>query len=205
MKKMLSILILAGIVPWSALAEVKQAIQYNAEATQKLQERLNTITQEKDIATLAMLKSIDQLIAQGANPNTAPERNKEQPLVVLLFMVPYLNKDINASMVESIIKNALDKGAHLDLQGEKGDQLLRFIITMVESPAMVKLAIEYGADFTHKNAQHGNTLLESIDEGIQNMKNSIKRIQEVDLPMLQKGLQRYDQVRDILKAAAQKK
>ena|ERR1700722_13996654 len=205
MNKIFSTFILAGIAPWSAqAAEVKKRI-YREEATQNLQVKLNTISSEKDIATIEMLTAIDNLLTEGADPNIAPEGNKEQPLVVLLFTVLDINKNIPSAIVENIIKKAVDKGAHLDLKGEKGDKLLRFIITTGGSPAMVKLAIDYGADSTYKNTNFGKTPLMSIEQGIQNSKDAIKRMQEVDIPMHQKGVERFETIRDILKAAEQKK
>lgn len=190
-------------------APIQQAIQYNREATQALQNKLNTIQTEEDIANNQILSSIDQLITQGADPNLAPKSNPEQPLVILLFTLPAQisnnkNSLINEPMIEKIIKNALANGAHMNLDAQKSSQLLTFIMSTAESPSFMQLAIDYGASVSLK-MESGDTPLMVAEKTIALNKDTLKRIQDIDIPMLQKSTLRFEKIRDILKAAEQKK
>src|SRR5579863_4848072 len=96
MNRLFSILVIAGMaIGSSQAAGVKQPIQYNKEATQKLQQKLNSLGSDPDykvLDNLEFFKAIDQLILQGADPNTYREHDKDNDkddtATALLFAAP---------------------------------------------------------------------------------------------------------------------
>lgn len=218
MNQIFSTLIFAGIIPWSAQAvEVKQPVQYNPEATQKLQEKINSIKFPEEyakIGSVEFLKSVDELLSQGADPNVTREIDKNDTLVALLFGVPFVyiysydqmhptTSTLNFSVLEKTIKYSLERGARLDIQGDKGAKNLHLAVTM-GTPTMVKLIVDHGVDITQKNNE-GSTVLTALERDIQETKDELSTMSESDRFSVQKNLTRMEQIRDILRTAEQKK
>src|ERR1700722_12899747 len=209
MKKILAGILLSIATLSVQAAEVKQPMQYNQEATQKLQQKLNTLGSDPDkiLADIEFFKTMDQLILQGADPNTYREHDKDNDknttATALLFAAPLmlklLGKNVDYPLVESMIKHALERGGSMDQKGDRGDKVLRAVIAY-GSANMVKLAIEYGADMTQKD-EDGDTPLMATEKGIQQLKGGLKELKEVAQPQLQKDIGRLEQIRQVLNTA----
>jgi hypothetical protein len=205
MNRVVSILILAGIAIGSMqAAEVKQQIKYNAQATQKLQEKLNTVAQQ-DVGTGEFFKAVDELLLQGADPNVfradpKDPNNKNGTLIALLFASPLLGVFTGATIdfkaLENTLKTAFSYGAHL---GNEGGLILLAAVA-IGTPTMVKLAIDHGADITYKD-ENGDTPLTATQKGIQQLKDGLKQIKEVTQPEFQKDIARLEQIRQVLNTA----
>jgi ankyrin repeat protein len=207
MKRVISFFFLASIaVCYAHAADVKKPVQYNKEATLKLQEKLNPINSLETIinaANIEFLKSVDQLLTQGADPNIARAQDTEDTLIVLLFGLRVFNGNQSfLTFHEQTVQHALERGAKVDIKGDKGNGLLRTAI-VIGNPALVTLLIDHGADVTQKD-EEGNTPLQHTEKVLQVFNENFMSDLKTN-PKLEKSLQNFEKIRDILKAAEQRK
>jgi hypothetical protein len=225
MQKIFSILVLASVAfcPVQAV-RIKPSMKYNKEATQKLQEKLNSIKSDTEVITSDFLKVADQLITQGADPNIYGGRGVPAYDAIQGFIgteykafLSYLvsgsdqiqNPDI--ALIEKVTKNALDHGANPNADvrsgpGPKhGNDTIFGYATIFGLPIQVRLLIEYGADVSAKDADSGETARTILEGIIKREKEELSDLPQAFMSKQQEDIARMEQIQDILKAAEQKK
>lgn len=215
MNKIFSILLFAGIIPqFTYTIDTKKRI-YRQEATQKLQEKLDTVKSDSDIIKPDFLRVVDQLITEGANPNISggvgvPAYHAEHGFIeinkntLLYHLVSGADRIHNPdeALIEKVTKNAL---AH------RADPNTVFEHAVVFGlPGQVQSLIEYGADVLSKNPDSGETSLTILERIINREKEEISQmvsnqVHQSFISKQQADIARMEQIRDILKAAEQKK
>jgi hypothetical protein len=168
--------------------QIKVTRQYNPEATQKLQEKMNTF--EPNQVDAAYLKDIDQLIKSGANPNVklkSRSSSETLDLILMIVSIPFApDNKIDFAAVEAVLMSALENGANVSAVDPEGRTILAYAIEE-GSPNMVKLILDHGAKSDPKSnndtnfVDHLKERIENERESIENMKKSIpKRQQRMD-------------------------
>jgi ankyrin repeat protein len=224
MNKIFSVFILAGIASCSArAAELKKAVQYNHEATQKLQGTINSMAIGIQLLTPELLRAINALIDQGADPNIGhtveletdvAESNKKvfSPLLCYLVIGPALvgiYKDLDLALMETVTKNALEHGADPntqdDMAGYFGTSVLGEAIHR-GSPAQVKILLEHGATLSGIRTSRGDTPEVVLARDIMILKDALPHEKNPYARLrAENDITRMEQILDILKTAQQKK
>jgi len=182
---------------------IKNVSHYNQQATKQLQEKLNALKSEEETSNPEFLTSINQLITDGADPNTAFQGNKEVSLLMLLCKAPHWNDNVNFPLLEKVINAVLNAGADLNIQDGQGDTPLSHTL-WIGSANTAKLLIEYGADPFKKDAQ-GQDLVTKLEQRLQMQTESAQHAFPTHVNDHQNKIRYLEQVRDILRTAEQKK
>lgn len=120
--------------------------KYNAEATEKLQQKLDKELKSPQDITPVYLKSVDKLMQEGADPNIilkSDDSTKSVELIVVLATMPALGVDKDS--VEQVVKSALSYGANPNaIEPESGGKAI-FFAAIHGSLGMVKAFLDHGA------------------------------------------------------------
>jgi hypothetical protein len=223
-----SILIISGMAIGSIqAAEVKQPIQYNKEATQKLQEKIHSMETGAQLLTSEFLTIIDKLITEGADPNigyaveletydytkdvAGPNKKIFSPLLGYLVIGPALvglHKNLDLALIETVTKNALKHGADPntqdDMAGLFGKSVLGEAIHR-GSPAQVQMLLDHGATLSGIQTRRGDIPEVVLARDIMILKDALPHEKNPSAYLrTQNDIRRSEQILNILKAAQRK-
>jgi len=215
MNKIFSILLLAGIIPqFTYTIDTKKRI-YRKEVTQKLQEKLDSVKSDVEIINPDFLRVVDQLITEGADPNISggvgvPAYHAEHGFIginkntLLYHLIRGADRIHNPdeALIEKVTKNALAHGADPNAVFEAA--------VVFGLPGQVQSLIEYGADVSSKNPDSDEPALTILERIINREKEEVSQmianqVHQSFILKQQADIARMEQIRDILKAAEQKK
>ena len=218
MHKILSILFISSIAIGSVqAATTKQQAQYNAEATQKLQQKINFMEDRIELLTPEFLTTINALIDQGADPNIGHTlvfggEKIFSPLLDELVTGPGLverYKNLDVALMERVTKNALEHGADPNAQDYRGGYFGKSVLGQAikrGSPAQVQMLLDYGATLSGIQTRRGDTPEIVLERDIMIGKEALQREKDPSAHLrTQNDIVRMEQILDILKTAAQKK
>ncbi len=179
---------------------------YSNEATQKLQEKLNAIESEEDFTKPLFLKEIDQLIKAGANPNLSLQlKHKNQfgqdtvvdAIIRFLVRGPYFNENVDFALLENVVETALSHGAKTMVYDLEDENPLLFHAIAIDSPGIVKLLVDYGADLSYKNDK-GNAAIDHAKEQLNLKKTLLEQYKTRDTTDVKKDIDRWQKIVDVI-------
>lgn len=155
-----AIIFVLGVSCISGSAQTKKLVPrtYNAEATKKLEDKLDK-AQSSDEITPAYLKEVDQLIQGGADPNIvleSKEGNGNAEFIVILASLPAIKSDIDLAIFEQVIRSALSHGANANAVEKSSGSKAFFIAAVQGHLGIVKAFFDHGAVFDPKNEKDQN-------------------------------------------------
>jgi hypothetical protein len=181
---------ISGSVPQTKMLIPRQARQYNAEATQKLQDQMTTILKLLNDMKTAMhkvqattLNEIKTLIeAKEADPNTKVHIKTafggEQDVSFFAFISTlWLSvEESDYYLLKDIIKTALQHGMNMGVE-PNNYMLIEMLRTIVgDSPDAISEIINATADLQQRE-QNFNTVKKMLNDIIDQGKNQIKAIE----------------------------
>lgn len=179
---------------------------YSNEATQKLQEKLNAIESEEDFTKSLFLKEIDQLIKAGANPNLSLQlKHKNQfgqdkvddAIIRFLVRGPYFSENVDFALLESVVENALSHGAKTMVYDLEDENPLLFHAITIDSPGIVKLLVDYGADLNYKNDK-GSSAIDHAKEQLNLKKTLLEQYKTRDTTDVKNDIDRWQKIVDVI-------
>lgn len=179
--------------------------QYNAEATRKLQEKLDSATQESDYVTPEFLNAAKALILEGADPNVKIKNIDQARLIFFLVYGPnmgtHIARKIDYPLLENVIEVALQNGADVswtDINpGDEGKSLL-FYAVQKGSPGMVKLLLDYNAPWNPKNEITLGKLDSIPKEYLAIEKRQLEQYKNEKIPETEKEIDRLQKIVDVI-------
>jgi hypothetical protein len=164
---------------------------YNAEATNKLRQKLDEEAKSPDDITPAYLQSLKQLIEDGADPNImlkSSDGTRSMPFILATTPLPSAKEDIDLKAWEDLLIAALTHGANPNVIEPSSGNKAIFYTLLKGSPRLVKTFLDHGAMLDLKNEQDLKFVqglqerlqdqkewLKSFKDGIPNKKESIKK------------------------------
>lgn len=196
-----------GVSCISGSAQTKKLVPrtYNAEATKKLEDKLDK-TQSPDKITPAYLKEIEQLIQGGADPNVmlkGKEENENAGLVVILASFPAMKPDIDLAIVEQVIRSALNHGANANAAENPSGSKAFFIAAVQGHLGIVKAFFDHGAVFDPKN-EKDRTFMGKVKERLVDRKEWLD-VMLRNNPKTEKSIKETEQLLKILTSRQPKK
>ncbi len=183
--------------------------EYNTDATNKLQKLLDTTPNllYAAFAQKEFLQEIENLINQGANPNlTLIEDNEKIENIIIKYIVfaPIYNDLDNFEQLETTLETALKHGANPNVYVSNNTIPLIFRAITFDSPKMIDLLFEHGADKKLKDNK-GNNLTQYIQSNIDILQKVLNDTIHKTIPEIEKEIDRVQKIIAIIESQPERK
>lgn len=186
--------------------------KYNEDATNKLQSLLDTTSEfHKTFTQKEFLQKVENFIKEGANPNLTaidtvidPEQKIDNIIIRYLVFAPRYDESIDFEQLEKTLEAALKQGANPNLYVSNGTVPLIFRAVTFDSPKMIDLLFEYGADKELKDDK-GKNLIQYIQNNINTLQKVLHDTIHKIIPEIEQEIERVQKIIALIESQPEKK